>query len=170
MESGEHLSTIESQLLTIEQDPTNMDALNSIFRAFHTIKGLAGFLEFSAVQESAHEVETLLDKARNRELVITPPVVDVILEGADHLKTWMQYISSVLSGTPEEEPKDGHPLHERIRRYTMGAQPPQAPEAATSDLATLSEAVILEAPPVAPAASEKIENPGTAVREPASSG
>jgi two-component system chemotaxis sensor kinase CheA len=167
MESGEHLSTIESQLLTIEQDPANMDALNSIFRAFHTIKGLAGFLEFSAVQESAHEVETLLDKARNRELVITPPVVDVILEGADHLKTWMQYISSVLSGTPEEEPKNGHPLHERIRRYTMGAQP-QAPEAATSDLATLFEAVIAEAAPVASAApSENIETPGNGASDPA---
>ncbi len=146
MESGEHLSTIESQLLTIERDPTNTDALNSIFRAFHTIKGLAGFLEFAAVQESAHKVETLLDKARNLELTITPPVVDVILEGADHLKAWMQYIASVLSGAPEEQPEDGHPLHERIRRYTKGAEAPPVAEAATSDLATLSEAVAPPAP------------------------
>lgn len=155
MESGEHLSNIESQLLIIERDPTNMDALNTIFRAFHTIKGLAGFLEFTAVQESAHEVETLLDKARNQELLITPPVVDVILEGADHLKHWMQYIAAVLAGTAHEEPADGHPLHERIRRFTSGAPAAPRPEAATSDLATLSGAV---APPeqqsAAPAAPE----------------
>jgi len=162
MESGEHLSTIERQLLTIEQDPTNTDALNSIFRAFHTIKGLAGFLEFAAVQESAHEVETLLDKARNHELTITPPVVDVILEGADHLKAWMQYIASVLGGTPQEQPEDGHPLHERIRRYTTGAEAPPVAEAATSDLATLSEAV---APPAASAAPL---NPALVTQESAS--
>ncbi len=156
MESREHLSTIESQLLTMERDPANADALNSIFRAFHTIKGLAGFLEFSHVQETAHEVETLLDKARNLELVITPPVVDVILEGADHLKTWMQYIEAALGGAPQPEPGDAGPLIERIRRHTTGAQPSQAPEAATSDLARLSGAVVV-APPApssaAPAAS-----------------
>lgn len=174
MESGEHLSTIESQLLTIERDPTNMDALNSIFRAFHTIKGLAGFLEFSAVQESAHEVETLLDKARNHELVITPPVVDVILEGSDHLKTWMNYIAAVLAGTPHEEPRDGHPLHERIRRYTTGAQAPPAAEAATSDLATLAEVITapdvptpqsaVPAAPVPPAAPAPSTPPKPAAR------
>ncbi len=155
VESREHLSTIENQLLTIERDPANADALNGIFRAFHTIKGLAGFLEFAHVQETAHEVETLLDKARNHELVITPPVVDVILEGADHLKTWMQYIDGALGGTPQPEPGNAGPLIERIRRQAAGgAEPSQAPEAATSDLATLSEAIaVAEAPAVAPAAA-----------------
>ena len=87
VESRDHLTNIESQLLTLEQDPANTDAIHTIFRGFHTIKGLAGFLEFPAIQAVAHEVETLLDKARNGELAITPAVVDVVLEGADYLKT-----------------------------------------------------------------------------------
>jgi len=48
MESREHLSAIEAQLLALEQDPRNTEAINTIFRGFHTIKGLAGFLEFLA--------------------------------------------------------------------------------------------------------------------------
>ena len=140
MESREHLSTIEIQLLTIERDPANMDAIHSIFRAFHTIKGLAGFLEFATVQETAHEVETLLDRARNNELSITPPVVDVILEGSDHLKTWMRYIEGALGGTPQPEPDSNQALIGRIRQYTTGAAAP-ASEVAAADLATLSEAV-----------------------------
>ena len=45
LESTEHLTTIEPQLLTLEQDPANAEAIHAIFRGFHTIKGLAGFLE-----------------------------------------------------------------------------------------------------------------------------
>ena len=63
---------IEAQVLTIERDPRDAEALNSVFRGFHTIKGLAGFLELWEVQKLAHEVETVLDRARNSQLTITP--------------------------------------------------------------------------------------------------
>jgi two-component system, chemotaxis family, sensor kinase CheA len=83
LESREYLSSIEMQLLTIEQDPSHGEAIHSIFRGFHTIKGLAGFLEIGPVQQVAHEVETVLDLARNGALSLTPPVVDLILESKD---------------------------------------------------------------------------------------
>ena len=57
------VTTIWSRLLA--RDPGNLEAINTIFRGFHTIKGLAGFLEFLPIQRFAHEVETLLDLARN---------------------------------------------------------------------------------------------------------
>ncbi|HTR38584.1 MAG TPA: chemotaxis protein CheA [Bryobacteraceae bacterium] len=90
MESREHLSNIETQLLALEQDPNNHDAVHTIFRGFHTIKGLAGFLEFAAIQGVAHEVETALDLARNDKLAITPSVIDVVLAATDYLKTELQ--------------------------------------------------------------------------------
>lgn len=81
LESREHLAGIEAQLLTIEREPLDAEALNSVFRGFHTIKGLAGFLELWEVQKLAHEVETILDRARNSQFLITPPAIDVILLG-----------------------------------------------------------------------------------------
>jgi two-component system, chemotaxis family, sensor kinase CheA len=84
-ESREHLTSIETQVLALEQDPSHAEAIHSTFRSFHTIKGLAGFLEFEAIREVAHDVESLLDMARNGKLAITPEVIDVVLAGADYL-------------------------------------------------------------------------------------
>src|SRR5436190_1640598 len=85
LESREHLGAIEQRLLTLEREPRDADAINSVFRGFHTIKGLAGFLEFAPIQEVAHEVETALNLAREGKLAFTPAVIDVILESVDCL-------------------------------------------------------------------------------------
>ena len=115
LESREHLTGIEAQVLTIERDPLNSDALHSVFRGFHTIKGLAGFLELWEVQELAHEVETILDRARNFQLTITPAAIDVILQGADYLRRWLSHVESQLQKQPSEAPAKDEALLARIR-------------------------------------------------------
>ncbi len=85
VEAREHLAAIEQNVLLLEQDPTVMDAIHAVFRAFHTIKGIAGFLEFQDIRDVAHETETLLDEARNGNLEVGPPAIDAILESADYL-------------------------------------------------------------------------------------
>jgi len=94
LESREHLTSIEQRLLTLEQEPNDADALNSVFRGFHTIKGVAGFLEFAAIQEAAHEVETALNLAREGKLAVTPAVIDVILEAVDYLSRAIAVVES----------------------------------------------------------------------------
>jgi len=97
LESREHLTSIELQLLILDQDPAHAEAIHSIFRGFHTIKGMAGFLDLHAVREVAHEVETVLDLARNARLVITPAIIDRILESKDYLNGWMSELESMLA-------------------------------------------------------------------------
>jgi two-component system chemotaxis sensor kinase CheA len=116
MESREHLSSIESQMLALEQNPSDTDVLHAVFRSFHTIKGLAGFLEFATIQKVAHEVETLLDLARNGKLTITTGVVDVVLESADYLKQSIEAVEAALSGEPTETLADPNDLLVRIQR------------------------------------------------------
>ena len=65
MESREHLGSIENNMLTLERNPEEKEAVHAVFRGFHTIKGLAGFMELMPIRDVAHEVETLLDLARN---------------------------------------------------------------------------------------------------------
>jgi len=115
LESREHLSAIESRSLALEQDPGNAEALHSIFRAFHTIKGLAGFLELDAVREVSHEVETVLDLARNGKLSITPQVIDVVLESADYLKACVDGVDTRLRGQASPAAPDNTRLLNRIR-------------------------------------------------------
>ncbi len=109
LESREHLSAIEAQLLALEQDPRNTEPINTIFRGFHTIKGLAGFLEFPAIQHFAHEVETLLDLARNAKLPVDSALVDIILQSADHMN---QCLLGVETGVAPAS--DAAPLIARI--------------------------------------------------------
>jgi two-component system chemotaxis sensor kinase CheA len=97
VESREHLTAVELHLLALDQDPANAEALHAIFRGFHTIKGLAGFLDLAAIQEVAHEVETALDLARNGQMRMTPAHIDVILASKDYLNAWLGELEEMLS-------------------------------------------------------------------------
>jgi len=143
LESTEHLARIETQLLALERDPHDSEALNSIFRGFHTMKGLAGFLEFWDIQKLAHEVEAVLDHARNNELQITPAAIDVILESADRLRRWMEHLERVLHQQTSDPPRQDEALLLRIRGLLLPLGEASAPATELSALATA-----VEAPPV----------------------
>src|SRR2546421_2881127 len=117
MESREHLCAVEAQLLALEQDPQNKEAINTIFRGFHTIKGLAGFLDYPAIQSFAHEVETLLDLARNAKAPVNSALVDIVLQSADYMS---QCLRGVESGIDPPEGVVG-PLMARVQRTIAGA-------------------------------------------------
>ena len=153
LESREHLARIETQVLAVERDPCDSEALNSIFRGFHTMKGLAGFLELWDIQKLAHEVEAVLDRARNFELKITPTAIDVILESADHLRRWMAHLEATLQQNPTDAPRQDSALLARIRALTSAPDSPPANELAA--LAAAVEGKPVPVPPESPAAAEE---------------
>jgi two-component system chemotaxis sensor kinase CheA len=79
-EATGHLESAEASLLRLEEDPTDIDQVNSVFRAFHTLKGVAGFLELKQIGALAHVAETLLDLARKGKIQLRDSVLDVVLE------------------------------------------------------------------------------------------
>ena len=102
--------------MVLEQNPSDAEAIHAIFRGFHTIKGLAGFLELPRIQEMAHEVETLLDKARNGQMQITPAVIDVVLAGADYLRESIDHVEASLHGRQPAAPLAERGVLARIRQ------------------------------------------------------
>jgi two-component system chemotaxis sensor kinase CheA len=119
LESFDHLTVTEAQLLILEQNPANQDAVHTIFRGFHTIKGLAGFLELPAIQHVAHEVETLLDNVRNGKLGASSALIDVVLAGADYLRTDIRRVEASLNGGVGE-PADATLLVARVHAVMAG--------------------------------------------------
>ena len=103
-ESHEHLQNIELGVLTLEEHPTDADTLNSIFRAFHTFKGGSGFLNLRPINRLAHELESLLDLARQHKLVITAKVINLILAGGDTLKRFVHQIDAQVGGSSVAAP------------------------------------------------------------------
>src|SRR4029077_18327380 len=66
-----------------------------VFRSFHTIKGLAGFLDLGPMQQVSHEIETILDHARERRIAITPHLIDLALKAADYLRAGLDAIATM---------------------------------------------------------------------------
>ncbi|MBI9087659.1 MAG: chemotaxis protein CheW [Desulfobacterium sp.] len=95
-ESLEHLSDIESDLLTIEEggEDIDIDLVNNVFRAAHSIKGGAGFMGLTTIKDLAHSLENVLDLIRNMELVPDPDRISVLLKGFDKLESLMNNIQS----------------------------------------------------------------------------
>ncbi len=143
LESREHLAAVEAQVLTLEREPRDTEALNAIFRGFHTVKGLAGFLELWDVQKLAHEVETVLDRARNFQLPITPVAIDVILESADQLRRWLAHVEALLQNRPTEAPPENVLLLQRIRGLSASTAERSAAggEQAAVELTAMARAV-----------------------------
>lgn len=103
-ESVEHLQNIEQGVLVLEDNPGDAETLNSIFRAFHTFKGGSGLLNLIPVNKLAHELESLLDLARQHKLEINSTVINVILEGRDVLKRFTMEIDARVTSGKSAEP------------------------------------------------------------------
>jgi two-component system chemotaxis sensor kinase CheA len=103
--------------LTLEKNPTSADALNSLFRSFHALKGGSGFLNLVAMNHLAHELETLLDLTRQGKLRAQDGLTDVILSVRDALRLFVTEIERRLAGEAVGEPilVPTGPLLRRIR-------------------------------------------------------
>src|SRR5688572_29879444 len=95
-ESREHLIDVEGQLLEIEAGGANinLELINTVFRAVHSIKGAAGFLGLSVINQLSHSMENVLGRIRNRDLVPTSHIVDVMLRAADALTKLINNVDS----------------------------------------------------------------------------
>ncbi|KAA1257783.1 Chemotaxis protein CheA [Rubripirellula obstinata] len=95
-EAREHLGDVETQLLQIEAMGANIndDLVNTVFRAIHSVKGAAGFLGLTQVNNVAHSFENVLGKVRDHQLVPDPFNVDVMLKAADRLRGLMESIDT----------------------------------------------------------------------------
>ncbi len=143
-EAVDHLQQIEAALLALEQQPDNPEALNSIFRSFHTFKGNAGFLGLVPMQGLAHEVESLLDLARNRQLTLSSAIVTEILNSRDALQALTQQVGLALE--KGQIPDKIVPVGHLIRAVKRLAVPDGTPLAPITAVATKSAVAAVSAP------------------------
>ncbi len=141
-EAEQMIDNLESNILAIESDPNNHDAIDEIFRAAHTLKGNSAAVEFSEVAHFAHTMEDLLDEVRSDKVHVNGDIVDVLLNALDMIKTMLE---SRQNGSVYEEGVDE--LSARIVAFIPGkggAAPAPKPAAAPAPAAKA---------PAAPAAS-----------------
>jgi two-component system, chemotaxis family, sensor kinase CheA len=114
-EAHEHLEGIETRLVHWEQNPGELEAINAIFRPFHTIKGVAGFLNLEQIQALSHEVESLLDEVRSGRLAVSTDLVDAVLAGVDLLRDLLEDVRGAMGEAQTLPVRDLAPLKERLQ-------------------------------------------------------
>ncbi|HPS54898.1 MAG TPA: chemotaxis protein CheA [Sedimentisphaerales bacterium] len=105
-ESREHIESSESALLELENDPENSENINMIFRGFHTIKGMAGFLNLKEIGSLAHSAENLLDLARKNELKLEGANIDAVFGAMDMIKNMITHLQESIENNvavPKQE-------------------------------------------------------------------
>lgn len=103
-ETKEHLQTLSDQLMILEQEPENMDTINEIFRAAHSLKGMAGTMGFKRMQRLTHDMENVFQEIRSGNMKVEPELVDVLFRGLDALEGYLaEILETANEGTEENE-------------------------------------------------------------------
>ncbi len=127
LEAGEMLSDVDSKLMELEKRPGDNGLLNEVFRGFHTIKGGAGFLNATELVTLCHLTENLFDKLRNRELVLSAELMDVIFAATAEVKKMF----GSLQQSQQPQPAPQHIL-DNLKSALAGKAVSQAPVPQTS--------------------------------------
>jgi len=138
-EASEHLGDLEQHLLSLDSESADDEALDAIFRCAHSIKGGAATFGFSDIAELTHEMESLLDKLRRRELPPTAVMVDLLLQAGDVLKAQLGQHQDGGSGAAI----DTAAVIETLRRLQAGDEATAAQEPAPTAAGPAAEAATL---------------------------
>ncbi len=141
-ETGESLSTLDVELVNLEQNPNDRDILSNIFRLVHTIKGTCGFLGLPRLESLAHAGENVLGKFRDGELEVTQEAVTVILHTIDRIKDILGHLEQTET-EPEGTDQD---LKDQLGLLAEGRS--------LGDTAPVQPAAPPPAEPAAPAAED----------------
>lgn len=162
-ETTELLEKLDDDLITLEKSSDDTDLMNRIFRSIHTIKGASSFLGFDLLVKVTHKTEDVLNRLRKGELLVTPSIMDVILEATDLVKL---LVGDIKAGDIQERETEGTinkllplltetataPQPPTETEMTSPEQAPVAPQPANSDSSTPA-ATETDSAPASPAAT-----------------
>ena len=129
-ETNEHLQNLNTQILSLEQDPENMDTINEIFRAAHSLKGMAGTMGYKRMQTLTHDMENVFSEVRNGNIKVKADMIDVLFQCLDALE---EYNTNIRESS-DEGTNDNGALIKRLNDIMSGgsgddaAPTAQAPE------------------------------------------
>ena len=127
-ESSELLAEMETCLLRLDVNSPDLEDLNAIFRAAHSIKGGAGTFGFTDMTEMTHMLETLLDKLRKGELKVRSEMIDAFLKAGDVIKEQL----AGHRGEGQADPAVAASVCEELKKLSDETQDPLAAESAAS--------------------------------------
>ncbi len=115
-ETNEHLQSLNTQILALEQDPENMDTINEIFRAAHSLKGMAGTMGYKRMQTLTHDMENVFSEVRNGNIKVNAAMIDVLFQCLDALEEY----NTTIRESSDEGTNDNSALIKRLNDIMNG--------------------------------------------------
>ena len=123
-ETNEHLQNLNTQILSLEQEPGNMDTINEIFRAAHSLKGMAGTMGYKRMQNLTHDMENVFSEVRNGNITVKANMIDVLFQCLDALE---EYTTNIRENA-DEGTNDNEPLIKQLNDILNGSDSGNAEE------------------------------------------
>ncbi|MDD5759036.1 MAG: Hpt domain-containing protein, partial [Desulfobulbaceae bacterium] len=121
-EACERLAELETSLLELEERPDDMELVNQVFRAMHTIKGSGAMFGFDDIAAFTHEVETVFDMVRNGKMVVTKRLLDLTLKSRDYISVLLD----ASAGLGEVNKNEGDEIIENLHQLVSSLDTPKA--------------------------------------------
>ncbi|MBU8913672.1 MAG: chemotaxis protein CheA [Spirochaetales bacterium] len=134
-EASELLAELENSLLELEGDSANHELIDRVFRAMHTLKGSGAMFGFEEIADFAHEVENVLDLARNDRLPVTKELIDLNLAARDQI---LDMLATSDGGAPATREKNDR-IVSQLQKLSLDARMEGAPESVASEAADASD-------------------------------
>ena len=134
-ETNEHLQNLNTQILSLEQEPDNMDTINEIFRAAHSLKGMAGTMGYKRMQNLTHDMENVFSEVRNGNITVKASMIDVLFQCLDALE---EYTTNIRENA-DEGTNDNEPLIKQLNDILNGGDGDGDGEAAAPAQSKASE-------------------------------
>ncbi len=155
-ETKEHLQNLSDRIMQLESDPEDMDTINEIFRAAHSLKGMAGTMGYKRMQNLTHDMENVFSEVRSGKIKVQPEMIDVLFNCLDALDEYTQNIQN----TADEGTNDNEELIQKLNAILKAEAPAPAPAKETGgkkkkESKKASEAKTQAETPAAQSGSEK---------------
>ena len=111
-ETNEHLQSLSDQLMILENEPENEDTINEIFRAAHSLKGMAGTMGYKRMQALTHDMENVFSEIRNGKMKVTSQLVDVLFQTLDALEEY----KNTIQETQDEGTNDNAAIIQALQK------------------------------------------------------
>ncbi len=103
-ETSEHLQDLSDCIMVLEKEPDNKDTINEIFRAAHSLKGMAGTMGFKRMQRLTHDMENVFQEVRSDKLAVNSQMIDVLFQCLDAIESYLENVkASSTEGTQDNE-------------------------------------------------------------------
>lgn len=120
-ETQEHLQDLSQHLMILEEEPENADTINEIFRAAHSLKGMAGTMGYKRMQHLTHIMENVFSEIRNGKMNVTSDLVDILFDCLDALQAYLDNIQQ----TADEGTEDNEPIIARLNTFLESEGKPE---------------------------------------------